>query len=219
MDKSISGKMTLYDKYRRELSSGVTFGVVASLILLILAVAILSVNYVFIKVKVSGSSMLPTLVSGDVVMVNSYDKPDYGDIIVISGEKDNGDWLIKRAIAFGGDSVKIEGGYVYLKKSGNTEFEKISEPYLGKQGITFYPNVSTSHDASEHVWEVESGCVFYLGDNRQNSHDSRADDFGTCKENQIVGVVGEFALRIKGVNNFFDKISQTINGFFTGKRA
>ncbi len=218
MDKPISGKMTLYDKYRRELSSGVTFGVVASLILLILAVAILSVNYVFIKVKVSGSSMLPTLVSGDVVMVNSYGKPDYGDIIVISGEKSNGDWLIKRAIAFGGDSVKIEGGYVYLKKAGEENFTKLVEPYLVRENITFYPLVGNSGNTSPHVWDIEEGCVFFLGDNRTNSSDSRSD-FGTCERSQIVGVVSEFALKIKGVNNFFDKISQTINGFFTGKKA
>ena len=213
-DKKISGKITLYDKYRRDLASNAAFGIAASFILFILVAVIIVVNFLFIKVKVSGSSMFPTLKSGDVVMVNAYGAPDYGDIIIISGEKSNGDWLIKRAIAFGGDTVKIEGGYVFLQKSGENEFTKLDEPYLNKSGMTFYPNVGSSGDTGEKIWEIEENCVFYLGDNRKNSHDSRAEDFGTCDRDQIVGVVGGFALKIKGVNNFFDRVSQAINGFF-----
>lgn len=158
--------------------------------------------------------MSPTLKTGDVVLVNVYNTPRRGDVIVISGEKENGDWLIKRAIATGGDSVKIEGGKVYLKKAGDAEFAELNEPYLAKQGITFYPNVNDGGDTAPKIWEVEEGCVFYLGDNRRASHDSRAADFGTCTEEQVVGTVSDLAIKLRGINTFFESISQRINALF-----
>ena len=191
--------------------SNIVFGAAASLVLFILAAFIITVNFVFIKVKVSGSSMVPTLRSGDVVMVNVYAAPDYGDVIIISGEKANGDWLIKRAIAFGGDAVKIEGGKVYLKKAGGTDFELLAEPYLAA-GVTTPTNVQTK-DTSSRIWEIDEGNIFYLGDNRGNSSDSRSD-YGTCEESQVIGVVSDFALKVKGVNNFFDGVSVRINALF-----
>ena len=212
-DKKISGKQTLYDKYNQEIRSNVVFGIVATLVLLILVLVIVANNFIFIKVYVSGSSMVPTLSNGDVVSVNRYLKADYGDVVIISDEKDNGDWLIKRAIAFGGDTVKIEDGYVWLKKSGETEFIKLSEPYLSAEGITFYPNVGNSHDRAAHLWNIGEGEVFYLGDNRKNSRDSRSD-FGTCEESQIVGIVSDFAIKTKEVNKFFAKIAEYINKLF-----
>ena len=212
-ERLITCNESLYGKYRRELKSGVVFGVIATIILLFLAVAIICTSFVFIKVKVSGASMESTLYSGDVVMVNAYGTPDYGDVIIISGEKTNGDWLIKRAIAFGGDTVKIKGGYVFLKKAGETEFTKLIEPYLERQGITFYPDVKNTNDTAEYVWAIEEGHIFYLGDNRKNSSDSRSQ-YGTCDKSQVIGVVSEFALKIKGVNNFLDRVSQAISGIF-----
>lgn len=210
----ITYRKSLYEKYCDDLKSNVAFGILAAIVLTLLVLLVVITNFVLIKVKVSGSSMVPTLNSGDVVLVNVYGSPRRGDVIVISGEKENGDWLIKRAIALGGDTVKIEGGYVYLKKSGETEFSKLSEPYLGGQGITFYPNVADGGDTAPKIWEVEENCVFYLGDNRKYSHDSRAADFGTCKKEQIVGTVSDIAIRLRGINTFFERVSQRINDLF-----
>ena len=197
---------SLYGKRRREIKSSVIFSAVASVLLFILAAFIIVNNFVFVKVMVSGSSMKPTLYTGDLVSVNVYRTPTYGDIIVISGEKNNGDWLIKRAIAFGGDTVRIEYGNVYLKKSGEADFTKLNEPYLGEQGITFWDDPRASG------YTVQEGQIFYLGDNRTNSMDSRSE-YGTCREKQIVGVVSEFALHTKGINKFFDNIAVAIRDF------
>ena len=213
-DKTITYGKSLYEKYRNELKSGVIFSVAAAIILSVLVFLVVMTNFVLIKVKVSGSSMVPTLRTGDVVLVNIYGTPRRGDVIVISGEKGNGDWLIKRAIAVGGDTVKIEGGYVWLKKAGETEFIKIEEPYLGKQGITFYPAINDSRDIEQNIWEVEEDCIFYLGDNRMASHDSRAADFGTCTVSQVVGTVSDVAIKLRGMNTFFERISQKINELF-----
>ena len=205
-DKIITRGNSLYGKRKRELKSSVIFGTVASLLLFILALFILADTFLFVKVKVSGASMEPTLYTGDFVSVSVYRKPTYGDIIVISGEKEN-DWLIKRAIAFGGDTVKIEGGYVYLKKAGETEFTKLTEPYLGTQGITFW------NDVRANGYRIDEGEIFYLGDNRMNSSDSRSA-YGTCGTSQIVGVVSDFALKTKGVNKFLEDIASGIRDFF-----
>ncbi|MBR0189929.1 MAG: signal peptidase I [Clostridia bacterium] len=213
-DNVVTYKKSLYEKYRDDLKSNAIFGIIAASVLTVLVFFVVITNFVFIKVKISGSSMVPTLNSGDVVLVNVYDAPRRGDVIVISGEKENGDWLIKRTIAVGGDTVKIEGGYVYLKKSGETEFIKLSEPYLRGQGITFYPNVANGGDTALKIWEVEEDCIFYLGDNRTASHDSRAQDFGTCKKEQVVGTVSDIAIRLRGINTFFENISQRINDLF-----
>lgn len=197
---------SLYGKRNREIKSSVIFGAISSVLLLILAAFIIVNNFVFIKVLVSGSSMYPTVKDGDLVSVNVYSAPTYGDIIIIEGEQEN--WLIKRAIAFGGDTLKIEGGEVYLKKSGETEFTKLTEPYLDRQGITFWDDPRASG------YSVADGEIFYLGDNREHSRDSRSL-YGTCEEKQIVGVVSEFALKTKGINKFFDSIASAVRNLFS----
>ncbi|MBQ9485371.1 MAG: signal peptidase I [Clostridia bacterium] len=206
-------KYTLYQKNEREIRSNIVFGIVASVVLFLLAAAVIFNNLLFVKVYVNGSSMYPTLKSGDIVSLSVFRTPNYGDIVVISGEKENGDWLIKRAIAFGGDSVKIENGKVFLKKTGETDFSELEEPYLNGRAITFYPNVNNRDNVAPFVISVEKDCVFYLGDNRMNSKDSRSE-FGSCKKEQIVGVVSEFSLNFRGFNAFWEKISAPIKNFF-----
>lgn len=214
MRENTTYNISLYEKRRREIKFDIWFGAITAILLLILAAIIFISNFVLIKVYVSGSSMYPTLKNGEIVMLNTYRTPHYGDIIVISGEKDNGDWLIKRAIAFGGDTVKIEGGAVYLKKSQEADFVKLDESYLAEGVIT--PSYLPA-DMSLRVWEVETDCVFFLGDNRMNSSDSRSG-FGTCESSQIVGVVSDFALKTKGITTFFGQIVSFIDGLF-GKKT
>lgn len=208
-ERSTTYQKSLYDKRRREIKFDILFGAVSAIVMLILAVAVFVSNFVFIKVYVEGSSMYPTIQNGEVVAVNTYRTPNYGDVIVIEGEKSNGDWLIKRAIAFGGDTVKIDGGYVYLKKAGETEFTKLNEPYLAQGVIT--PSALNPPDMSLREWEIEENCVFYLGDNRTNSADSRST-YGTCEKSQVVGVVSEFSLKIK--DTFIGDIRAYIHKLF-----
>lgn len=213
MTEFVTYQKSLYDKRRREIRSDIIFGVLMSIALLIIAVLVFISNFVLVKVYIKGRSMYPTLKDGDVVVLSTYRAPEYGDIIVISGEKTNGDWLIKRAIAFEGDTVKIEGGYVYLKKEGATEFTKLDEPYLVNKGITYYPTVNNSHDILPAVFCVGENEIFYLGDNRTDSSDSRSG-FGNCTSDQVVGVVSDFAMRTKGINTFFTNVASYINGIF-----
>ena len=204
---------TLYEERLNAYRSSVRFGVIAVMILLILCGIVYVRDFCYIKISVSGASMQPTFYTGDVVNARVYEKPDYFSVIIISGEKENGDWLIKRAIAFGGDTVRITGGYVYLKRKGETEFKKLNESYVASKGSTYPAPVNVKNPLIVYEKTVEDGCVFYLGDNRMNSNDSRSS-FGTCRLDQVVAVVSQTAIDYKGVSTFMENVQLGIIGFF-----
>lgn len=182
---------SLVEERWKKIKSDNGFLLLIAIMLSVVTLILFLNTYVFFNVKVLGPSMNPTLNSGDVLVANRNVGAEYGDIIIIEGEKS--DWLIKRVIGKGGDTITIQNGYVY--RNGG----KLTEPYLAKEGITFYPNVSDKSHVDKTVWVIPEGEIFYLGDNRTNSSDSRAVVFGTCKESQVVGVVEEWSISVKGL--------------------
>jgi len=187
------------------------FYLVAGFLALVLIAIILVNNLVFIKIQVDGDSMTSTLQNGDIVTANKVIDAKYGDIIVIDGELiEDGvsKLIIKRAIAFGGDTVRIEGGLVYLKKAGETEFSILDESsYVKEVGKTFYPDKNDSSDTSRWEITVPENEIFYLGDNRTGSSDSRYAEFMTCKTSQVIAVVQDNLLWTRGINKFFSKLT------------
>ena len=153
-------------------------------------------------VRVSGRSMEQTLQSGDKLLVQNagwWHQADYGDVIVVdvSGyqewqESGNPDGLIiKRLIAKAGDSVYCEDGTVYLKKAGESEYAALIEPYA------YYSNPKEDYDFGEYV--LGEGEIFFLGDNRFVSQDSRYKEGYSrltylYKQTDIVGTVSEWAI-------------------------
>ncbi len=137
--------------------------------------ALLIVNFVFTLVRVSGASMEPTLQNNNSLFVLRLGyEPKNGDIIVFKPVGDPKKHYIKRVIATEGQEVDIRDGKVYV------DGEELSEPYI--QGTTYdryntvYPKI------------VPEDCVFALGDNRENSRDSRdMTGVGMIKEKDIVG--------------------------------
>ncbi len=182
------------------------FYVVAAVLCLIFLTLLYLNTYVFACVIVKGPSMENTMFTDDVLIINTRVKGDYGDIVVINGEKENGEKIIKRIIAKGGDSIKFAGGYVYLKKTDEATFTKLDEPYIKKQGATYYPSATSPTDIAESaVIVIPEGEIYYLGDNRTNSSDSRSS-FGTCTVSQIWGTVTPWALSARPFMNFINKI-------------
>lgn len=124
---------------------------------------------------VIGPSMQPTLQSGDFVIVNKwiyrFEQPNRGDVVVFHAleEKD----YIKRVIALPGEKVEMKNGK--LKINGKVVFE----PYL--------PSTTRTDDFHEQT--VPEGKLFVMGDNRQNSRDSRDPDLGAISMNELVGRV------------------------------
>lgn len=172
----------LIELNKRKGESNLRFYAICLAVFLWLTAFIGANRYFFYYIEVDGPSMEDTLHTGDVLCVNKREKAGYGDVVIIEGEKSGGECLIKRVIAREGDTLVIEGGYVY--RNG----EKLKEDYVKEQGKT-YVNSSPAR------WEttIPAGEVFYMGDNRAVSADSRSS-FGTCKEEQIVGVVSRWAM-------------------------
>lgn len=185
---------SLIEQKQKKRKSDFRFIVVLAFIALIMAIIATLNTYVFFNVVVDGSSMRPTLSSGDVLVANRQAGYERGSIVVIGGVKEY--WLIKRVIAVEGDNVEIKEGRVYI--NGN----ELDEPYLSSSAYT-----------DELDWEtctLGEDEIFYLGDNRTNSSDSRS--YGVCKERNIVGVVEGWSLSIRGLN----KIIYDIGKFFRG---
>ncbi len=161
-------------------------------IAIIAAVIILQIIKPTIVVE---SSMENTLHSGDYVILSRqsytfFGNPERGDIIVFrSGLKDDkgGDkLLVKRVIALPGDRISISGGLVYIDGVAQ------DEPYI-KDGYT-------TSDMEE--LSVPEGKLFCMGDNRQNSIDSRNDRIGFVDERDVLGKVVIRLFPIKEIKVF-----------------
>ncbi|HJA42974.1 MAG TPA: signal peptidase I [Candidatus Dorea stercoravium] len=132
------------------------------------------------RVAVVGDSMSPILSNGDVTLVNRivYDAtaPKRGDIIVFKPKgNENSHYYIKRIIGLPGETVQILEGEIYI------DGEKLEEDY-GVSEITD-PGI-----AAEEI-ELAGDEIFVLGDDRENSEDSRMADVGAVKRSYIYGKV------------------------------
>lgn len=141
---------------------------------------------------------------GDYVYIRKIrkgEKPKRGDIIVLNRVASN-DKIIKRAIAFEDQTVKIVKGQLYVDN------ELIKEDYLvfndGEKECNTYPA-----DGSVHV--VSKGGIFLLGDNRNESSDSRQN--GDYPAKDVLGVVPQWSLDTKSVSTaFYTFFNYTIKG-------
>ncbi len=182
---------SLMERALQEKKSDKVFMIVLMAIVAVMLVAIILHTFVFFNIQVKGPSMEPTMYTDDVLIANRYKKVTYGSIVIIEGEKANGDWLIKRVVAMEGDTVKIEDGYVHVKYKNKSDFTVLSESYVKEKGVT------QAHDWQEKT--LGEGEIFYLGDNRLHSSDSRDENFSTCDRSQIIGVIEDWSFTFKSV--------------------
>jgi len=139
--------------------------------------------------SVSGPSMMDTLQDGDKVFIsNLFYTPKRGDIVMFSKpglevfeNPDNANLFsqppfVKRVIAVGGDEINVDYGTSTVYINGNA----IDEPYIREsvmqvRGNTTFPLT------------IPEGCVFCMGDNRNQSSDSRDARVGIIDERYILG--------------------------------
>ncbi|HEV2708467.1 MAG TPA: signal peptidase I [Pyrinomonadaceae bacterium] len=141
-----------------------------------LMIAALVVVFVVQPVKVEGTSMLPRLHDGERIFVNKliyYGLPklDRGDIVVFWFPNDPEKSYIKRVIGLPGETVEMREGRILINK------RELEEPYLDPQRNVTQGNLSATY--------VKAHYYFVMGDNRDNSSDSR--EWGLVPEKYIYG--------------------------------
>lgn len=138
-------------------------------------IIILIFMFVVRQVVVDGRSMYPTLNDGDRIIINHmFSDPKQGDIVVLNSEV-LGKTLIKRVIAVGGQDVEID----YASNEVFVDGKKLDESYLKGSALDMkvlidFDNSYYDESSSTYKYTVPDDCVFVMGDNRNNSTDSRA---------------------------------------------
>jgi len=143
-------------------------------IVIALLLAFLLRMFVFDVVMVEGSSMHPTLESGDRLIVFKlgyrFRLPEHGDIVVFRNPDNPRVNYIKRVIGVEGDRVEIKDGKVYVNGKA------LVEPYIAEPTLGEYPETV-----------VPEGTIFVMGDNRNFSRDSRNSQVGFIPLENVVG--------------------------------
>ena len=155
-------------------------------ILIAFVVAFLLKSYVLTLAVVSGPSMEPTLQDADRLYVNKVAyTPQRGDVVIFEPASAPGKPYIKRVIAIPGDTLYIDfsTGDVYVNG------EVIDEPYIKEKTSRIGNYISllmiTDNFSKEKPLVIEDGYFFAMGDNRNNSTDSR--EIGPIPMDELIG--------------------------------
>ncbi len=160
--------------------------------------------------QIPSESMVPTLEIGDFILVNKYAYglrlPVFGTKVLDVGDPERGDimvfvpphdprYFIKRVIGVPGDTVRYENKVLYIngerlkyeligEVTGRDTDESMREfvESFGDRSHTIYKNGDFERPR---VWQIPAGEYLMMGDNRDNSHDSRF--WGPVSEDSIVG--------------------------------
>lgn len=154
-------------------------------IVIAVVIALVITRFVITHTVIPTGSMIPTIQIDDHLIINRvpfyFTDPKAGEVVIFHQEKE----LIKRVIAVPGDLLDLREGDVYIND------EKLDEPYLNEPSSTYSFNM----EEIQFPLEVPEDMYFVMGDNRNNSEDSRY--FGFVNRKQIYAKSG---LRIWPLN-------------------
>lgn len=142
-------------------------------------IAVVIENFLFCFAVVEGQSMMPTLGTKDRLLIGklpiTYKELEKGDLIIFNHSNEDRDELfVKRVVALENDHFLFKEGSLYINGEMQAEKYILSEEYLNRK-----------YNYVEGI--VPSGTIFALGDNRNDSNDSRS--FGFVPKNEIRGRV------------------------------
>ena len=133
------------------------------IIIIAVGAAVVLVTCIIINAKVPSGSMKDTINEGDRLIglrvAYLFSSPKRGDVVIFKYPDDESKKFVKRVIGLPGETVSFTDGDVYVTG------EKIDEPSFKEQHVTVSPNATS--------YTVPEDCYFMLGDNRENSKDSR----------------------------------------------
>lgn len=150
-------------KEQKNLATGKPFWVELVQTIVIAVLLYFAIDAVFARVKVLNISMQPTLVEGNIILVNklayTFGDMQIGDVVIFHAPNNRSEDFIKRLIGKPGDFVEVRNGQVFVNSV------QLDEPYIAAA-----PDYNGA-------WMVPEGMIFVLGDNRNQSSDSHVWGF------------------------------------------
>lgn len=166
-------------RYRERFARSI-WSTISSLIV-VAAIAIIISTMLLPVLKVTGTSMTPTLQNDEVLICNKLAEPERGDVIAFYY---NNKVLLKRLIGLPGDKIDIaEDGTVIVNDA------ELVEPYVSE--------IAIGECDVEFPYQVPENRYFVLGDHRAVSIDSRSTSVGCIAEENIIGKVMVRVLPVK----------------------
>ena len=159
-------------------------------LVVVIGLAYVLVSFFGIRTNVVGQAMEQTFENDDDILVNKFayiiSKPKQGDVIVFlpNGNKKS-HYYVRRVVAVPGDTVQIKDGALYVN----------DELYKESTDVASMEDAGIASDAVK----LEKDEYFVLGDNRNNSEDSRYANIGNVKRDYIIGKAW---FRFSGLGSF-----------------
>ncbi len=169
--------------HAKETENGVFRNIMSAVGLIVFVVAFSWVlkTFVFQPYQIPSGSMEETIMTGDLVFsekVSYYIRePEVGDVVTFADPEVAGRTLIKRVVAVGGQTVTLNNGHVYV--------DGVMASEAHTQGASYPLDRHALNAQISYPYTVPLGYVWVMGDNRENSADSRY--FGAIPSSSISG--------------------------------
>ena len=234
----ISGILYILVKlFMKDLNDNAFINFVASLFP-ILAFVLIFRSFIIEPYRIPSGSMIPNLVVGDFILVKKYEfgirlplsnlkiinnnSPKHGDVIVFQYPQDRKINYIKRVVALPGDYIEYIDKQIFIngqryKLSGTTNniISSIdlsdNELFIENNGSSKYTIMKNNSRDQSFSYKVPDKTYFVLGDNRDNSNDSRY--WGPVPESHLIGKAFLIWMHLNpsGSYSLFDRIGKSID--------
>ncbi|HLT89828.1 MAG TPA: signal peptidase I [Woeseiaceae bacterium] len=176
-------------------------------------------SFVFEPFRIPSGSMRPTLLEGDYIFVTKYayglrlpvtntkiletGSPERGDVVVFRLPSDPSVNYIKRVVGLPGDTIAYRDDVLFVngerveKRRAGTDPEWLQAAYIERLGDREHRILLSDRVSLEGEWKVPEGEYFMMGDNRDNSQDSRV--IGTVPEENLVGKAVRIWMHMDGL--------------------